>query len=573
MSRWAASLALLLAGALALRVVGVEHGLPYAYNADENANFVPRAIGLFGHGLDPGYFVNPPAYTYLVHAVLAVWFGGRAGVAQAFAADPTDAWIVGRLVAAGLGTAAVGLLAATGARLFDRRTGWLAGALLAAAFLPVLYSHLALNDVPLLLPLVLSLYGCAGVLRGGGTADWLVAGTGLGLACATKYTAGIVLLALLAAAVVRRGPARDGAGRGPVLAGPGRRGLALAVAAALAAFVAANPSTVLDPGAVLDGLAHQTEASGAPAGKLGLRADNGWLHYLWSLTWGLGWVPLVAAGAGAVLLARRDRPAFWLLVPAPVVFLAYMGAQERYFARWLMPMLPFLCLLATPAAVALADRVAARAPRWRKVALGLAGVALCAQGLVLSGHSIRVLGRADTRALTRAWMVQRIRPVAKVVIEPVVPAAWAQDVGRPLRRTDNGDRWIKYPTSRTRIDPASGRPLPPPGIVINPEDFERVLRPELVDRYVRGGFCWVVVGSTQRGRAEAQPERAPGAIAYYRELERRARVAFRASPYDPGEGPVAFDFDTSFTWWPLAYERPGPEMTVFRLRGGRCGPG
>ena len=46
--RWPYWLALagLLAVALALRLWGVAQGLPFAYNVDENAHFVPRAIGL-----------------------------------------------------------------------------------------------------------------------------------------------------------------------------------------------------------------------------------------------------------------------------------------------------------------------------------------------------------------------------------------------------------------------------------------------------------------------------------------------------------------------------------------------
>jgi hypothetical protein len=36
---------------------------------------------------------------------------------------------------------------------------------------------------------------------------------------------------------------------------------------------------------------------------------------------------------------------------------------------------------------------------------------------------------------------------------------------------------------------------------------------------------------------------------------------------------VAFNFDWSFDYAPLAYARPGPEMTIYRLRGGRCAPG
>ena len=124
---WGAAVAGLLLLAFLLRIWGNSHGLPYAYNADENAHFVTRAIGLFGHDWDPNYYINPPAYTYLVHVVLGVWYGGRAGVSNSFAADPTQIWIIARTVAAVLGTIAVWLLYLAGARLVDRRVGLLCG--------------------------------------------------------------------------------------------------------------------------------------------------------------------------------------------------------------------------------------------------------------------------------------------------------------------------------------------------------------------------------------------------------------------------------------------------------------
>src|SRR5206468_1824808 len=86
---WPLALAALTLGALALRLVGLKTGLPYVYNADENNHFVPRAIGMFGHSLDPDYFVNPPAYTYLVHLLFALrWGTSPQRVGAAFAADP-----------------------------------------------------------------------------------------------------------------------------------------------------------------------------------------------------------------------------------------------------------------------------------------------------------------------------------------------------------------------------------------------------------------------------------------------------------------------------------------------------
>jgi len=430
--------------------------------------------------------------------------------------------------------------------------------LLGVAFLPTFYSHLALNDVPTLAPICLALWGAAGVLRLGRTVDYVVAGLGLGLACATKYTGGIVLLPLLgatAAQFVQPG------GRDPAL-----RGLVLAGAATIVAFVVANPYAVLDWDAFIAGLNHQTTTADDALGKLGLTEENGVRYYLWTFTWGLGWVPILAAVAGIVALARDERRLVAVLAPAPLLFVLFMGSQERFFGRWLMPVFPIVCLLAAYLVLELADRAARRQPHLRATFTALAVVALVAQGVSSSLHIGQVLSREDTRNLARQWFVENVPPRTKVVVEPVVPDGWAQDVGNPSPLIPNGNRWSKFPTSRSNIA-NDGSVIPGPGRVVNIEDYERTLVPELVDRYVDEGYCWVVVGSTQRGRAEVEPEVVPRALDYYRELERRSDPPAVFSPYAKGADPVEFNFDWSFDFYPSAYHRPGPTIWIYHLKG------
>ncbi len=555
---WWIALGLLLLAAFLLRVVGADHGMPYAFNADENSHFVPRAIGLYGHGWNPDYFVNPPAYTYLLNLVFTGWFGGREGVSRTFATDPTEVWTVARVTTALLGTAAAGLLYLAAARLFDRRVGLLAAALLAFSFLPVFYSHLALNDVPQLAPICLALYAAAGIARSGRRRDYLIAGVAVGLAAATKYTAGIVVLAVVAAAALH--------GRAAA------RGLLVAGGAALLAFVAANPYVVLDFSAVWDGITHQSTASGDAQGKVGLKHENGFTYYLWTFTWGLGWIPLLAAVAAVPLLWRGDRRALWLLAPAPLLFVLFMGTQARFFGRWLLPIFPFVCLLAGYAAWRAVDVLGAHRPRLRPTIAAAVVVVLCGQGVVYSLHIAQVLSRDDTRNIARDWLVHHIPPRTRIVVEPIAPDVWAQDVGAPSPFTRNGNRWLKFATSRSRVNPddPTGPLLPLPGARVQLEDYERVLRPDLVDRYEREGFCWVLTGSTQRGRAEAEPDEVPQAIAYYRRLEQRSRLAYRVSPFREGADPVEFNFDWTFDYYPLAYHRPGPVISVYRLTHGGC---
>jgi hypothetical protein len=105
---------------------------------------------------------------------------------------------------------------------------------------------------------------------------------------------------------------------------------------------------------------------------------------------------------------------------------------------------------------------------------------------------------------------------------------------------------------------------------VNIEDYERTLLPELIDQYEREKYCYVISGSTQSGRAFAEPKEVPLAVQYYKELDRRAEIVYKASPYDPRRGTVPFNFDFSFDFYPLAYHRPGPLMTVYHLTGGAC---
>ena len=340
-----------------------------------------------------------------------------------------------------------------GRRLLGRAGGLVAGALLAFAFLPVFYSHLALNDVPAQAAVCLALIGVAGVYRTGRMREYALAGAALGLACATKYTAGIVLACLLGAAAAapidqRAGPRDQGAGA------RGRR-------SRWSAFVVANPYALLDWSEFWDGLQHQSEASGDAAGKLGITQSSGILYYVGTVTWGLGWLPLVAAAGGAIGMLVRDRRLAAVLVPAPLLFLLFMGTQERFFARWLLPVYPILCLLAAWAVVELVPR-----RRWVAAA---AGAALVAQGLVFSIHTDLVLRRDDTRQLARDWMVANVPIRSKVVIEPFLPSAWAADAESVTREPATASAGT---SGRPR-----GRRTPPGGGVLRLEDYERYTRP------------------------------------------------------------------------------------------------
>src|SRR5215218_6659525 len=248
----------ILLGALALRLWNLDHGLPFAYNADEAEHFVPRAVRMLRGGLDPGYYENPSALTYLLYLVFKVRFtagfpfGGARDFVRGFAADPETAFETARVAVALIGTLVVGLVYWAGARYYERRVGLVAAALMAVAFLPGFYSKHALNDIVALAPITVALVACLLIYERGAWSDWALAGAAIGAATATKYTAAAMLLVVVVAAALR--VERD---RGEL-----RRallGLAIAVAALLVLFALLNPYAVLNFDEARDQITSQSD--------------------------------------------------------------------------------------------------------------------------------------------------------------------------------------------------------------------------------------------------------------------------------------------------------------------------
>ncbi len=561
------ALATLLLATLGLRLWGVKQGLPYSYNFDEARHYLPRAIAYFSHDYNPNYFLNPPAYGYLLNIVFELWFGSADAVSRAYASNPTEVFVVARVVVAVLGTLSVWLTYLAGARLFNRTVGLAAAAILGLAFLPIFYSHLALNDTPTLAPVALSLYGSAGVLRNGARRDYVIAGIGCGLAAATKYTGAIAFVSLIAACLC------DGLSGRTVLQSLWRLGLC--VGAAAISFVIANPYSLLDFSAFHAGVTtQQALAAGSNPEKLGTTAASGTAFYFWTYTWGLGWVPSLAAIGGAIaLLVRRRLAAALMLIPAPIAFIVFMGDQQRFFGRWLIPTYPIIAVLAAYGVVSL-GRWLIEERRVPSIAvISITGVVLLAQGLSTVLHSDRVLSRPDTRNLTRAWMVKHVPAGSKIVVEPVVADNWGYDIGHVNPATPSGARWKLWDTNVTDVDIADHDRHLAKGkhVFVGLDEYERSLRPELLSEYAKAGYCWVVIGSLQAGRSFAQPKIAPNAIAYYAQLANDAKLMYHISPFSTSKRAVPFSFDWSIDYYPSQYIRPGPEMSVYRLHIGQCG--
>jgi 4-amino-4-deoxy-L-arabinose transferase-like glycosyltransferase len=358
-------LAAILAIAAALRLVGIEYGLPFGglLNPDEQ-NIVPRAWAMVhGAGLDPRWFDYPTLLLY----VLAPF--------QAWQDEPS--YLTARLIVAAFGVAAVAAAWWLGRTAYGGMAGIVAAAAVAVETIGVAYSHMAVTDVPMTALIAASLaLAVTGRLE--------LAGLAAGLAASAKYPAVFLVVPLVVAAW-----------------GQWRR-LGYSLAAAVAAFLATSPYVLVHP--------HQAWADATRVQRL---AREGWLGFehdsfaLFSFTgklWGGLGPALVIGVAGLVLALRRRTRTDLILASFVLAYVVDLLTLRAHFDRYVLPLVPALA--------ALAGRQRILAP----ITLGLLIVPL----VWAIGDDVR-LTRTDTRAVAHHWIVVHVPPHATIAAESSTP--------------------------------------------------------------------------------------------------------------------------------------------------------
>jgi hypothetical protein len=416
------------------------YGLPHPTARPDEEKILGRAVVIVDTG-DP----NPVARTYpallmylealalFVYAGAGRLLGRYGGVADfltdAFVTHPGLHYRIGRALTVGFGVATVAVAYALGVRLSGRRAaGLLAALVVATNYLHVRDSRWCTVDVPMTFFVALSLLFAVRSVSAQRLRDYVAAGAFAGLAAATKYNAGTVLLAAAGAALA------GVAGRSERLAtGAALARVAAAGGAAVLAFALATPYSVIDYPATWRGFAEALDMLYTPTSERAI-----WVHLRMTFPHGFGWPVLLAAlvGIGRALWKRDARGLVLLAFVVPMF--ASMAPVRWVFPRYLLPLVPPLAAFAGEAVSALVDLS-------RPLTAALAVALLAAPGVVSSVRFDRVAARQDTRVQAADWVSANL-PGRSVVLV-------CHNYGSPVINRDPRRR----PTFRARlIDCAPG---------------------------------------------------------------------------------------------------------------------
>lgn len=397
-----------------LRFSAINFGLPDQLRPDEEM-IVPRALD-FAYDWNPRLAIYPAAQIYLTHAVLrsyATLTGAGHDLLAAYNSDnQAQAYLIGRYLAAAMGTATIPVVYFAAATVSGPAAGIMSAAIMAVTFLHVRDSKFVKVEVPAGFWLALSILMMLRIPTRARYTDYCMAGIFCGLAAATHYTSGAIAVGIFVAHL----EACRRAGTRPMASLRDRK-IYLFGLSAIGAFSCANPYFFLDWS--------QTKADYALLHEYYLHFSHGQGLYDYGWRWLLLRAMPASFGVGLevfLLLAMlwvaiRTRPGTYALLAFVLACLLslVLGHPWLEFRYLINPLLA----MAVIGGIVAAD-IATLARSWMGPRLGYLStipfLLLLAPSVIRDVQLDKLLSRTDTRTIARIWMRSHIPQGAAVIM-------------------------------------------------------------------------------------------------------------------------------------------------------------
>jgi hypothetical protein len=411
-------LALVLLVALAVRLWGIGFGIPFVNARPDETQIAGSAVGFLTGNLRPPSLIWPTLFPYTVALTYVGYFAVTrpfdgfatlAAFAESRRVDISPFIYVTRALSAVMGVMTVWWLYAVGRRTFDETVAIVSALFLALCFLHVRDSHFGVTDVPMTALVVLAVLAIVRWRQTGDVHRAAAAGLVAGLATSTKYN-GLGVCVAFAVALIQRfveeRHARTGA-----LRRAAQSAMVFFAALALALF-ATSPYIFID-WARFVGDVKQTQSM-VMVGH-GVDLGQGWWYYARVvLPAAVGWPIYMAGIAGTIILLVTRFRASAVVLAFPIAYYLVAGRGHGVFARYIIPVLPFLCLAAAWLTVELARTLArGTSSSFRRGLIAATAVGMVTPTAYKTVRLDRLLGTTDNRTVAGRSLV-RILPAGSL---------------------------------------------------------------------------------------------------------------------------------------------------------------
>jgi 4-amino-4-deoxy-L-arabinose transferase-like glycosyltransferase len=323
---------------LGLRLSGISWGLPnethsLSYHPDErNILYGISNINLGKFDLNPNYFYYPTFHIYLVFVILQI-IGGKISTLATLI-------LIGRFTTVFFGVLSVYLMFLIGKEFDGDKLGLITSAFLAITPLHVIHSHFLTTDVPVTFWILITLLFCLKILNSGAKIWYILAGITGGLAISTKYNAGIVVLPILTAHLLNHWKTEL------KFSNFFKKRILLSLSILIITFLLTSPYTLLAFSEFKRDITLITIYLNTPNPEW-FDTGIGWIYHIKnSLYYGMGAPLLLLSFIGLFVSLWKKRDKSLIILAFVVPYFMWVGNWQARFARFILPIVPFLILLA-----------------------------------------------------------------------------------------------------------------------------------------------------------------------------------------------------------------------------------
>ncbi|TVQ45672.1 MAG: phospholipid carrier-dependent glycosyltransferase [Gloeocapsa sp. DLM2.Bin57] len=404
-----------------LRLKGIDFALPFLYDEDESRRVNQAWQILVSRDPNPRWFGHPAStliYLQTINQLLIFWIGKLLGFFANFSDfqdlyfhNPTIFYLTGRawLIAIDTGTIFVTYL--VGKELKNHYVGLIAALLIAVTPLQVKYAKIIRSDILVTFFLVLSFLFCLKILAKNTRNNYLLSGVFLGLAIVTKYPALMLTPSIIIAHLISNQSQWW----------QERHKLFLTAYSCLLTSFLASPFLFINMGITLSNIRHEARDGNLGANSEGFLSNLFW-YWHHPLEYSVTIYGLVLIVIGLFFCGYFKDKKQIILVSFFVIFYVFISYLSLRWDRWIIPLLPFACLLISSTLYQLYELFTKISKQRLGLLVIVTLIMLIFTHLMFSTYKeIKEISGKDTRTISREWILDNIPLGSSILVDEGTP--------------------------------------------------------------------------------------------------------------------------------------------------------